>query len=765
MGKIAVPVALRATDYEIDLGYKCIGAASRFNFDLPLHDGRIFPIALDERGGQIIFPTPYQRFPVAKVAREGRLVTRVHDKRGKGVDHIVITLDGKEVVNWRGLMSNSQMAADSHPEHRDQPLLMMFCYKSSWDFTSWKLRVFEGAAALLSPNEVPNTSSAPLAPNPGGKSATTPSAATKEVPFVNTLGMKFVPVPIVAGPTKNQRVLFSIWETRVQDYEMFAKEAKHRLERPQFDQGPDHPAVNVSWDDAQVFCAWLTQRERQAGTIGADDTYRLPSDFEWSCAASIGEYEDPTLITIERSGKSTSDYPWGGAWPPPPDAGNYAGKETTPKLSHPVFKECSNTVLNDWSDAYIYTAPVGSFRANRFGLHDLGGNAMEWCEDWYRQDQQYRVLRGGSFIYSQQGRLRAAIRDGRGQASRALHGGGFRCVLHVAPGQAIQPARLHDPAISRECAELALSKGASVVVNGSQSVLPGQALPAGDLQLHQISFRPIAGQQYKVTPQELIQIVRAPEITEVTCYNMSTALSAESCAAIAALPRLSRLAFRDSRLEESWLEPFRSHATLQRLELMGSGIGDAALEHFVDCAGLKLLNVAETSITPQGIAKLKARTTLTELGYGRANQMVTGEIKELLALCPQLTRFISAGNFTPDALVGIAGMKQLAWLDFNASHIDERVIRALKDAPALAKLAFGHGTTVAPAAWEAMAELPKLDTLMLVSSIWPEALERALPAFPHLKRLELDRVSGLDAAGLDRLRAALPGCHISLTGK
>ena len=152
VGKIAVPVSLRASDYELELGYKCIGAASRFNFDLPLHDGRIFPIALDERGGQIIFPTPYQRFPVAKVQREGRLTVRVHDTRGKGVDHIVITLEGKEVVNWRGLMSNSQMAADSHPAHRDQPLLMMFCYKSSWDFTEWRLRVFEGTAALLSRN-------------------------------------------------------------------------------------------------------------------------------------------------------------------------------------------------------------------------------------------------------------------------------------------------------------------------------------------------------------------------------------------------------------------------------------------------------------------------------------------------------------------------------------------------------------------------------------------------------------------------------------
>src|SRR5437016_4677717 len=67
--------------------------------------------------------------------------------------------------------------------------------------------------------------------DPQGKSAAVPSApaalgkdiqpavtASKENPFVNTLGMKFVPVPIPGGPSRRQPVLFSVWDTRVQDY-------------------------------------------------------------------------------------------------------------------------------------------------------------------------------------------------------------------------------------------------------------------------------------------------------------------------------------------------------------------------------------------------------------------------------------------------------------------------------------------------------------------------------------------------------------------
>ena len=64
-----------------------------------------------------------------------------------------------------------------------------------------------------------------------------PLTATKDAPFVNTLGMKFVPVPILGGPTGGQRVLFSVWDTRVQDYAEFVKETKREWKKPDFEQG------------------------------------------------------------------------------------------------------------------------------------------------------------------------------------------------------------------------------------------------------------------------------------------------------------------------------------------------------------------------------------------------------------------------------------------------------------------------------------------------------------------------------------------------
>jgi formylglycine-generating enzyme required for sulfatase activity len=177
------------------------------------------------------------------------------------------------------------------------------------------------------------------------------TGATKEKPFVNSLGMKLVAVP-------GTKVLFSIWDTRVRDYRAYAKA------NPGADawfvnnkQGRNEPVIDVSWDDAKGFCAWLTKKERKEGRIGFGLEYRLPMDKEWSVAVGKGRY------------------PWGNQWPPPRrsgGAGNY----------YPTEKE-----------RYYFAAfPVGSFPANQYGLYDMGGNVSEWCEDWYRSEMNGKAV-------------------------------------------------------------------------------------------------------------------------------------------------------------------------------------------------------------------------------------------------------------------------------------------------------------------------------------------------------------------------------------
>ena len=132
------------------------------------------------------------------------------------------------------------------------------------------------------------------------------------------------------------------------------------------------PVVNVSWEDASAYIGWLNDR--------TGGHYRLPTEAEWEYAA--------------RGGKDTA-YPWGNA----------------------VGEGMTNCDDASCKDGYPNTAPVGSFPATAFGLHDMIGNVYEWCQDVYGEypvesitdplaspasssaSAFLRVLRGGSWDF------------------------------------------------------------------------------------------------------------------------------------------------------------------------------------------------------------------------------------------------------------------------------------------------------------------------------------------------------------------------------
>ncbi|MEI6675519.1 MAG: SUMF1/EgtB/PvdO family nonheme iron enzyme [Verrucomicrobiota bacterium] len=206
-------------------------------------------------------------------------------------------------------------------------------------------------------------------------------------PWDNGIGMKFVPF--------GQDLMVCAWETRVRDYDIFVKEAKHRPPPvPGFSQGPDHPVVMVSRDDAEAFCEWLTQRERQPGVelIAASHVYRLPTDVEWSMM--VGLEENLGLSPSWRDARKERVFPWGLAWPPPGKVGNFA--DVSAALAPGMSGERS---IPGYNDAFEKTAPVGSFPANAKGLFDLSGNVHEWVADANSvvDPNHLGVLRGGGW--------------------------------------------------------------------------------------------------------------------------------------------------------------------------------------------------------------------------------------------------------------------------------------------------------------------------------------------------------------------------------
>ncbi len=264
---------------------------------------------------------------------------------------------------------------------------------------------------------------------------TTPPVAGQ--PWTNSLGVKFVP----AG---TDGVLFSVWDVRVKDFKAFVdatgydatagmfsigsdgvKQIGDTWKNPGFTQTEAHPVVGVSWDDAHAFCQWLTKKEQAEGKLASNQQYRLPTDAEWSKAVGLNESSEG--MPRSKSMQIKDVYPWGTLWPPPSGAGNYAGSEARDAKWPSNFP-----TIPGYDDGYPRTSPVGSFKANSYGLYDMGGNVWQWCEDKYDNEHDWRVLRGASWVNDDPQSLLSSYRVGNDPGGR-LGGGGFRVVVVVSP--------------------------------------------------------------------------------------------------------------------------------------------------------------------------------------------------------------------------------------------------------------------------------------------------------------------------------------------
>ena len=249
--------------------------------------------------------------------------------------------------------------------------------------------------------------------------------ATPEAPFVNSLGMKFLPLP-------DSGVLMGIHEVRWKDYAAYAEDAqdvdiswKDQTLQGFTPNGPldEHPVTRVNWSDAQKFCEWLSKKEGR--------TYRLPTDLEWSTAVELADreyrYGDDTPESMPRN---LGTFPWGRDWPPPPGAGNFKDQSRTPTELDAHLLNGIHRPIADYDDGFPTTAPVMSFPPNRLGFHDLSGNVWEWCLDWWNAEKDRRVLRGGSFLSYQAGGLHSDRRYRYNPNARNADLG-FRCVLDL----------------------------------------------------------------------------------------------------------------------------------------------------------------------------------------------------------------------------------------------------------------------------------------------------------------------------------------------
>ena len=207
--------------------------------------------------------------------------------------------------------------------------------------------------------------------------------------------VEMVRIPMLSAYTEvgdpiYQDFYMDVTEVTVGQFKKFLKSSDYKPDKPidraeLYKTSPtdDHPMIYVSWFDAIAYCEWAGKR--------------LPTEKEWEFAA--------------RGGLVDKEFPW--------------GDEESIAREYANFRGALGR--DQWDKT---TAPVGSFRPNGYGLHDMAGNVWEWCQDWYDEDTEYRVLRGGSWFYSTY-HLRVAYRINFNPTGTVGHFIGFRCVMDV----------------------------------------------------------------------------------------------------------------------------------------------------------------------------------------------------------------------------------------------------------------------------------------------------------------------------------------------
>lgn len=176
------------------------------------------------------------------------------------------------------------------------------------------------------------------------------------------------------------------------------------------------PVVRVSWNQAALYCNWLSEQESlepfyevlDGEVIGFNSEstgYRLPTEAEWAWAART-----------DGSGNQLK-YSWGDQLPPAEDSGNFADVSSQSYLGEILF---------NYNDGYLATAPVGSFDPNQHDIYDMAGNAAEWVHDFYGSvgaiggvevdpqgptEGQFHTIRGSSWAHGAITELRLSFRD------------------------------------------------------------------------------------------------------------------------------------------------------------------------------------------------------------------------------------------------------------------------------------------------------------------------------------------------------------------
>jgi formylglycine-generating enzyme required for sulfatase activity len=503
----------------------------------------------------------------------------------------------------------------------------------------------------------------------------------------------------------------------------------------------DHPAIEVSWHGAMVFCALLNDRDRLEQAVDVDhwtirldkNGYRLPTEVEWEAAA--------------MGGVPHQQHPW--------DDGDSKKSLVPPNV-------CNCTSNNNRSAG---TKPIGSYPPTGFGTHDMLGNVWEWCADQFvREEELYsaagtppRPGRGGKLIPSppilrdavfDHAHLATQLKDG--ETRRVLRGGAW----NMGVGNLVRTGDL--PSLSLNDLGFRIARSGELV---APAKLSAQRQPAAEILKSRgftdikvdrdghITSLKVGSKNQVFTNEDLATLKNEDQIVSV---ELSGDFTASGVAHLAGKTTIEKLVLGSSVLTDEVSTTLATLTGLKELKLFGNLTSDWANQLAGKMPNLEAITVngrdpdGRFTFPRETAAAFRHLPSFPKLRAFNPGQhhiyYINNEVIATLAQCPNLEILNmggstwGAGKTTVDYRPLLACKKLNTFVQFHASLFHDPTCQVLSQLPEMKKIVLDFVTDDGV---KELAKLPKLETLQLGDSLIGPAGIQALSQCRSLRRLEI----------------------------
>ena len=542
----------------------------------------------------------------------------------------------------------------------------------------------------------------------------------------------------------------------------FERKVEFNWKNPGFPQTDDHPVVGVSWIDVKAFLDWLSKKE------GA--RYRLPTEAEWEFACRAGS----------DAWFSFGDQPRGVVH----QHANLGNVELEKHRKHSVERQWLLNWDKEPEDGNVFTAPVGSYEANAFGLHDMHGNVWEWCQDLWldtfykRYDwpdrglprivavdpvnesepqtdaNRFRTIRGGSW-YNGPVICRSANRVGWDEPDAACYIG-FRVVREAEENvsdrakQSLEKEEQARRIITDAGGQFRSSRGLSLELTIKGPKFPSQVLPelAHIPELERLIINP--EETTVLTSADLAAIVAAQSLRMIS-FSGSWDLAKADLGQLAQLPHLEELEFsRSTSMSDGILAKLSPLTTLKSFRCYGAGGGvtDVGISAFKGNRGLEKLELFEVDASGGFLADFidSPLSVLAVTARGETGGVLTDTHAKTISKFSGLTKLElnQQGLLTDLTRLGEGPDPVMSELNLHGcSGIPASGFAVLREMKNLRSLNL-QGTSAGDEAVAAFSSIPRLQTLRIGSPNLTDTGFASLAKLFSLESLYIETSSATD---------------------